>query len=156
LEPNPALDVQTVLRNWEKLKNQTHDKSLLDGIPKTAPQLLQAERMGAKTAHVGFDFAGYAEARAKLHEELAELDKAVASKEKSNVFDELGDVLFSVANLARWQGVCAEDALRSANQRFSERFRFMETLLREQGKSAVDATAEELDCAWEKAKKALS
>jgi len=152
----PPPDVPTVLQNWEKLKTRTKEQSLLDGIPKTAPQLFQAERMGVKTAHVGFDFASYEAIRAKLNEELAELDKAVASKEKPGIFHELGDVLFSLANLARWQGISAEDALHGANQRFMERFRFMERLFREQGKNLADATAEELDCAWERAKAALS
>ena len=154
--PTPPLDVQTVLRNWEKFKTQTQGKSLLDGIPKTAPQLFQAERIGAKTAHVGFDFSGYEAVRAKLEEEMAELDEAVASKEKSNIYNELGDVLFCLANLARWQDISAEEALRGANQRFIERFRFMERLFREQGKDMAEATPEEMDSAWERAKVALS
>jgi ATP diphosphatase len=152
---SPPLDVQAVLRNWEKLKTRDNGKSLLDGIPKTAPQLFQAERIGAKTAHVGFDFAGYGAIRAKLDEELAELDAAVASKEKANICHELGDVLFSLANLARWQGISAEEALRGANQRFVERFRFMEAWFREQEKEMAEATAKELDDAWERAKEAL-
>ncbi|MCL2178619.1 MAG: nucleoside triphosphate pyrophosphohydrolase [Cystobacterineae bacterium] len=152
----PPPEIETVLRHWEKLKTQTNQTSLLDGIPQTAPQLLQAERIGAKTSHVGFDFDSYNTVRAKLDEELAELDKAVASKEKQNIFHELGDVLFSLANLARWQGICAENALRSANQRFVERFRFMETLFEKQGKNVADATNEALDNAWQKAKKVLS
>jgi len=155
-EPSSPPDIQTVLRNWEKLKTQESGKSLLDGIPKMAPQLFQAERIGAKTAHVGFDFAGYEAIRAKLDEELAELDAAVASKEKSNIYNELGDVLFSLANLARWQDISAEAALRGANERFVERFRFMETLFRAQGKNMADATPKELDEAWERAKAALS
>jgi uncharacterized protein YabN with tetrapyrrole methylase and pyrophosphatase domain len=150
------LDVQAVLRNWEKLKTRDNGKSLLDGIPKTAPQLFQAERIGAKTAHVGFDFEGYDAIRAKLDEELSELDAAVASKEKANISHELGDVLFCLANLARWQDISAEEALRGANQRFVERFRFMETLFREQEKEMAEATAEELNNAWERAKAALS
>ena len=150
------LSPEKVLRNWEKLKKQTSGKSLLDGIPQTAPQLLQAERMGAKTAHVGFDFPSYSAVRAKLDEELAELDMAVASKEKQSIYNELGDVLFCVSNLSRWQGISAETALRSANQRFIERFRFMEQLFLEQGKEMEEATAEEWDSAWEKAKEVLS
>ena len=152
----PPLEVETVLRNWEKLKTQKKPGSLLDGIPKTAPQLLQAERLGAKTSHVGFDFQNYEAVRAKLNEELLELDKAVASKEKSQISHELGDVLFSLANLARWQEVCAEDTLAGANRRFMERFRFMESLLKKQGKTVAETSAEEWDSAWQKAKEALS
>ena len=153
---SPPPELPTVLRNWEKLKNPTQDKSLLDGIPKTAPGLFQAERIGAKTAHVGFDFAGYAAVRAKLEEELAELDLAVASKEKQSIYNELGDVLFSLANLARWQDISAEEALRSANERFVERFRFMEKLFREQGKEMAEATPQEKERAWERAKEVLA
>jgi len=154
--PEPLRNLQTVLRNWEKLKPKTNRNSLLDGIPQTAPQLLQAECMGTKTAHIGFDFDSYNTLRTRVDEELAELDKAVASKEKANIYHELGDVFFSLANLSRWHNISAEVALRGANQRFVERFHFMESYFEEQGKNIADATAQELDRAWQKAKETLS
>ena len=110
-----------VLANWAKLKAEERKRktgsegSVLDGVPRGAPALLRAERLSEKASRIGFDWPDLAGVRAKLDEELAELDEAIASGDRDHKEHELGDVLFSLANLARFIGTPAEDALRQAN-----------------------------------------
>ncbi|HMK71832.1 MAG TPA: nucleoside triphosphate pyrophosphohydrolase, partial [Myxococcaceae bacterium] len=128
-----------VLRNWARLKAEERRRktgsegSALDGVPSAAPALLRAERLTEKAARIGFDWPDVAGVRSKLSEELAELDRALDEKDQGAVAHELGDVLFTLANLARHLGAPAEDALREANRRFTERFWAVERGLRERG-----------------------
>ncbi|MBS1149279.1 MAG: MazG family protein [Myxococcaceae bacterium] len=148
-----------VLENWAKLKADERKKktgnagSVLDGVPTAAPSLLRAERLTEKASRIGFDWKQVKDVRAKLDEELAELDEAIAAGSRDEIEHELGDVLFSVANLARWIKAPAEDALRQANTRFTRRFQRIEQLLEQQGVKFGQATLEQLDTFWEQAKR---
>ncbi len=150
---------EQVLDNWARLKSEERKKktgkagSVLDGVPTGAPSLLRAERLTEKASRIGFDWQAVKDVRAKLDEELRELDEAIAGGDRDALEHELGDVLFSVANLARWIKTPAEDALRQANTRFTARFQRVEQLLEQKGVGFGKATLEELDVLWEQAKK---
>ncbi|MFN0061720.1 MAG: nucleoside triphosphate pyrophosphohydrolase [Myxococcaceae bacterium] len=147
-----------VLSNWAKLKAaerkaKTGDEgSALDGVPAAAPALLRAERLTEKASRVGFDWPDYKGARAKIDEELAELDRAIESGDRTQKEAELGDLLLSVVNLARFIQTPAEDALRGANARFTARFRAVEAKLRERGVAFGQAEMTLLDQLWNEAK----
>jgi ATP diphosphatase len=129
------------------------DGSALAGVAEALPALLRAAKLGARAARVGFDWESVAGVRAKLAEELAELAVAEAGGDAAAVADEIGDVLFTVANLARRLDVAPEDALRAANAKFERRFRAVEALLAAGGRTAADATPAELDAAWNEVKR---
>lgn len=143
-----------VLANWEKLKQaEKAGRGALDGIPRALPALLYALRMGDKAARVGFDWPDPSGPRAKVDEELGELDRAVASGDRDAMEHELGDLLFSVVNLARKLDLDPEGALTRTNQRFARRFRHVEARAREGGRALDQHTLEELDAFWNEAKK---
>jgi MazG family protein len=159
-EQKPKFEGSTqVLENWARLKQEERKKktgkvgSVLEGVPSAAPSLLRAERLTEKASRIGFDWKQIKDVRAKLDEELAELDEAIAKGDRDELEHELGDVLFSVANLARWLKTPAEDALRQANTRFTARFQRVEQLLEQQGVKFGQATLEQLDTLWEQAKR---
>ncbi len=147
-----------VLENWARLKAEEKKKktgsegSVLDGVPTAAPSLLRAERLTEKASRIGFDWPDLAGVRAKLAEELAELDEAIGLKDRDAMEHELGDVLFSLANLARFIQTPAEDALRAANRRFTRRFHEIEAGLRAQGVPFGKATLPQMESLWQKAK----
>jgi MazG family protein len=153
-----AKDADAVLANWAKLKAEEKAEKgkhgALDGIPRSAPGLLRATRAGEKAGAVGFDWSDADGPRAKVDEELRELDEARGGGDRGRMHDELGDVLFAVANLARKLGLDAEQALRDATDRFARRFRFLETSLAAEGRAVRDANPEEQDRLWEAAKRA--
>lgn len=146
------------LANWAKLKAEERKKktgregSVLDGVPTHAPSLLRAERLTEKASRIGFDWPGLQEVRAKLDEELGELDEAIGSGDRDALEHELGDVLFSLANLARFIHTPAEDALRMACRRFTTRFQHIESALRAEGIPLGEATLEHMDRHWLAAK----
>lgn len=147
-----------VLENWAKLKAKErkekhgHHGSVLDGVPSQAPALQRAERLTEKASRIGFDWPDLSGPRAKVDEELAELDAAIASKDKEAIEHELGDVLFALANVARHLSLPPEDALRLANKRFTARFQAVEHKLEERGVPFGEATLEQLDGLWDEAK----
>lgn len=147
-----------VLENWAKLKAKErkakhgHHGSVLDGVPSMAPALQRAERLTEKASRIGFDWPDLSGPRGKVDEELAELDEAIASKDKAAIEHELGDVLFALANVARHLGVAPEDALRAANTRFTRRFQSVEQKLEAQGVPFGEATLEQMDGLWNEAK----
>lgn len=149
-----------VLANWAKLKEAERraegkkDPSALDGVPKALPALVRAERLGEKAARVGFDWATAHDVRAKIDEELAEVEEAIASGVHERVEEELGDLLFAVAQFSRKAGVHPEDALRGAAAKFDARFRTMERLARESKLSLDALDAKGLDDLWNEAKRA--
>src|SRR5258705_7681507 len=151
-----------VLENWAKLKAAERLKktgkagSVLDGVPTGAPGLQRAERLTEKASRIGFDWPDPRGVREKLDEELRELDEAIASKDRDAVEHELGDVLFSMANLARFLNTPAEDAVRQANRRFTERFQNMEAKLDAAGRKFDKVPLDELNALWEEAKRELS
>jgi MazG family protein len=152
-----ARDADAVLRQWAALKRKENEakgggKSVLEGVPREMPGLARAERLTEKASRVGFDWPSPSGARAKVDEELAELDRATAAGDRGAVEDELGDVLFAVANLARKLGIPPEEALRRALQRFIDRFQFVEQELARRGRAHGEATLEEMDALWDQAK----
>ena len=149
-----------VKEQWERIKTReragTPERAtLLDGIPEALPSLLRASRIGARTANVGFDWNEPGAVIDKVDEELAELRQAVASADPTHIEEELGDLLFTIANLARKLRIDPESALRTANGKFTRRFRAIEQRLAARGRALHDATPEELEREWQ-AVKALS
>ena len=158
-----AKDSATVLRNWEQIKQMEHKKearhSALDGVPPTLPALLKAQRTQEKAARVGFDWKDAAGPMEKIREETAELAEAIAARpskrpaDSDRVKEELGDLLFSVCNLARHLGVDAESALDGTSAKFARRFRAVEAAAKASGRNLKDMTLEEMDALWDEAKK---
>ena len=148
--------VGQVLANWEEIKAEERNgkekggKGLFDGVPPALPALEQAESIQKRAARVGFDWPAIEGVKAKVAEELAELEAAADEREREH---ELGDVFFAVVNLARWLKVDAESALRESNARFRKRFGLVEAGAARLGKALKDMTLEELDALWEEAKK---
>ena len=144
-----------VLVNWERLKaeeravNGEPEKGMLDGVPVALPALTQAQEIQERAARVGFDWQDIEPVRRKILEELGEVDMAGDSVEREK---ELGDLLFAVVNLVRWHGVDAESALRETNQRFRNRFSYIEKRSRQTGKPLLQMSLEEMDVWWEEAK----
>ena len=150
-----AKDTETVLRNWERIKQGEHKApkaSALDGVPEALPALLKAQRTQHKAAKVGFDWQDAEGPEAKIVEELAELKAAVAEGQPEAVADEYGDVLFSMVNLARHIGVDAESALRAATAKFAKRFRAVEARVKAAGKDMKAMSLSELDAVWDAVK----
>jgi len=149
-------DSQEVLANWEKIKKAERTggghESVLDGVPAHLPALLKARRVQEKASRVGFDWDTLDGMLAKVEEELAEFRRAYAGRDSAKVEEELGDILFSLVNVARFVEACPEDALRRTIDRFSTRFKYIESALSEQGVDLKRATFEEMDALWEKAK----
>jgi nucleoside triphosphate diphosphatase len=128
---------------------------VLNGVSPLLPELTRAVELQQRAARVGFDWNQLMPVLAKIREELAELETEISKKirlEQHNTLDELGDLLFAVANLARKLGIDPEQALRSTNHKFLRRFGMIETELAKLGKHPEDATLEEMDAIWERAK----
>jgi len=146
---------EEVLRNWEAIKRAEREvegeaeKSVLDGVTHSLPALARAQALQERAARVGFDWKDVAGVLRKVEEELQEFQAAETARDQEN---EIGDLLFSLVNLARWLGVDAESALREANDRFVARFKEIEARAAEQGRAITDYSLEELDAFWEAAK----
>lgn len=150
-----ADDVPQVLGQWERIKREEKGgkaKSHLDSIAAALPALLKAQTVQKKAARVGFDWPDVAPVYAKIEEETGEIREAVAAGDKAEIEAEVGDLLFSVVNLARKLGVDAETALAGATKRFADRFRNIERVLERDGRRVEDAGLEELDRIWEQSK----
>lgn len=158
-----ADDPATVLRNWEQLKQLEHRKesrhSALDGVPPALPGLLKAQRTQEKAARVGFDWKDADGPLAKIREELAELEAEIAARrseapaDSGRVKEELGDLVFAVANLARHLKVDAESAAEGATAKFARRFRAVEAGAKAAGRSLRDMSLGEMEALWEEAKR---
>ena len=154
-----ALTSDDVKRRWEQIKAAERDAegqppSLIGGLPAALPALLRAYRIGRRTATVGFDWDRPAEVLQKVREELAEVEAALQREEPAAVEEELGDLLFSVANLARHLGVEPEGALGGANRKFTRRFAALEQHFRAAGRALREASPDEMDRAWNRIKQA--
>lgn len=154
---------ERVVTNWEAIKREEkaggegETPGLLDGVPRGLPALLRAEQLQIKAARVGFDWEAVAEVTAKAREEVEEFAQTVEGGESQDrVREELGDLLFSIVNVARFVGVSPEDALDRTNRKFLDRFRHIERRLAESGSSPEAATLEEMDALWDEAKSAES
>jgi MazG family protein len=150
-------DAEGVLRQWAALKRKEKEakgggKSVLEGVPREMPALARAERLSEKASRVGFDWPDASGARAKVDEELGELDASIASGDRAAIEHELGDLLFAVANLARKLSLAPEEALRGAIGRFIQRFEHVERGLERAGVPHGQATLEHMDELWNEAK----
>jgi len=149
-------DSEAVLQYWVKAKAKEKGtekgSSSLGKLPLAMPALARAQRIGERASHLGFDWPGPKQAWDKIEEELSELKSAVSSENHARVGEEIGDLLFSVVNLCRFLKVEAEEVLAQTVTRFVWRFAYMESRLRENGKSLADTSLEEMDSLWEEAK----
>ena len=149
-----ANDAETVKANWEMLKLKEGRDSVLSGVPKTLPPLVKAYRIQEKVKGVGFDWEKPEQVWDKVQEEMQELKYEVDNKHsKEKMENELGDLMFSIINYARFIGVNPEDALEKTNRKFIHRFQHLESKAKEIGKSLKDMSLKEMDVFWEEAKK---
>ncbi|WP_035334083.1 nucleoside triphosphate pyrophosphohydrolase [Dokdonia sp. PRO95] len=146
-------DAKEVERNWEKLKLKEGKKSVLEGVPKGLPALVKASRIQDKVAGVGFDWEEPQQVFEKVQEELEELQHEVNENNQEKIEAELGDVLFSMINYARFLKVDPESALERTNKKFIKRFQYLEGKAKELNKDLSDMTLAEMDAFWEEAKK---
>lgn len=145
-----------VVKNWEQIKREEKgDRGALAGVPRSLPALLRAVRVAEKASAVGYDWPTADGPRSKVDEELQEFDEACNADDAVRMEQELGDLLFSVANLARKRSLDPEAALRGTLRRFTERFEFAERTAKEAGRKLGDLTEAELDALWEQAKQNL-
>jgi tetrapyrrole methylase family protein/MazG family protein len=171
-----ALTPDQVYSNWEQIKKSERQQtgrseSVLDGVPKTLPALLRAFQIQARASRVGFDWPqngeGVHQVMGKVKEEIEELTDAYGTREartgeaeqaaaQRHLEDEMGDVLFSLVNLARFLKVNPEDALRRATDRFADRFHFIESEAARTGRALESMTLDEMDALWKEAKRKLS
>ncbi len=147
-------DEKEVMANWEEIKRAEGriEKSLLDGIPKGIPAMAYTQIIQQRASRVGFDWDEIDGVLDKVSEELQEIREAETHQEK--VF-EFGDLIFALANAARWMEIDLENALRQANERFCERFAYMEELSRQRDISMNGLSIDELEALWQEAKEAL-
>ena len=154
----PEMSANDVKRRWEEIKADERQAegrapSLLGGIPAALPALLRAYRIGRRTATVGFDWDRADGVMDKVREELAEVEEAAAADAPDQVAEEIGDLLFAVANLARHLGVEPEAALSRANTKFSTRFGALERHFEQQGRALRDVSLEEMERQWSEIKR---
>ncbi len=153
-----------VVKNWERIKADERKekgqeaRSAIGGVPVSLPALVRAERLTEKAGAVGFDWPDARSVLDKVREELAELEEAMASgasddpRARARIENELGDLLFALANLGRWVKVHPEEALRGTLRRFENRFQFIEEKLRERGRTPRESNLAEMDALWNEAK----
>jgi MazG family protein len=151
-----------VLAQWEQIKVEERrhraDGSLFAGVPASLPALLKALRLSAKASRVGFDWPDLPQLLAKVREELGELERALRRRgpaARGAVAEELGDLLFTLANVARQQDLDPEEALQAANRKFVARFRYVEDRLRAQGLRTAPEHRDRMEALWLEAKRAL-
>ena len=144
-----------VLKTWEKIKLKEKDgnKTVLGGVPRELPAMIKAYRIQGKVKGVGFDWPDAAGAWDKLREEEAEFKAETVNGDKDKMEEEMGDLLFSVINLARTYNINPENALERTNRKFTSRFNYIERKAKENGRQLTEMTLEEMDELWEEAKK---
>lgn len=143
---------EDVKRNWEQIKLKEGKKSVLEGVPKSLPAMTKANRIQEKVKGVGFDWENKEQVWQKLQEELSELKTEVDVNHQEKIEKELGDVLFSVINYARFLNIDPENALEKTNKKFIARFKHMEEAINREGKNMQHMSLKELDMFWDKAK----
>ncbi|RIA09107.1 XTP/dITP diphosphohydrolase [Flavobacteriaceae bacterium MAR_2010_72] len=146
-------DEEDVKRNWEQIKLKEGKASVLEGVPNGLPALVKANRIQDKAAGVGFDWEQPQQVWEKVVEELQELQKEVQLGHKERMENELGDVLFSLVNYARFLKINPENALERTNKKFIKRFQYLESKAKSNNKLLGDMTLAEMDVFWEEAKK---
>jgi XTP/dITP diphosphohydrolase len=148
-------DEEEVKRNWEKLKIKEGKTSVLGGVPPSLPAIVKATRIQEKAKQVGFEWDNKEAVWAKVKEEMDELQEAIQTKQQADIEEEFGDVLFSLANYARFLQVDAEGALEKTNKKFIRRFQEMEKIAIAAGKSLSDMTLLEMDSIWNEVKQQM-
>jgi XTP/dITP diphosphohydrolase len=150
---------EEVKANWEQIKLKEKNSktkqtktSVLEGVPKALPAMVKASRIQEKVKGIGFDWEQKKQVWAKVEEEMAELKEAEALKDKEQIENEFGDVMFALINYARWIGINPENALEKTNKKFINRFQHMENAITKNKQNMSDMTLNELDVYWEKAK----
>ena len=146
-------DDQEVKRNWEQLKLREGKASLLSGVPVSLPSLVKALRLQEKAKQVGFEWETRDQVWDKVEEEIGELKESVTLQDSVKMEEELGDVLFSLVNYARFLHIDPEAALEKTNKKFRKRFMEMEQLAAAQGTSLANMTLTEMDALWNQVKK---
>lgn len=145
-------DEEEVKQNWEKLKLKEGKKSVLEGVPKSLPALVKANRIQDKVAGVGFDWEETHQVWEKVEEELAEFKVEVEKGDQKAMESEFGDVLFSMINYARFLNINPENALENTNKKFTKRFQYLEEKAKNLNKPLSEMTLAEMDVFWEEAK----
>ena len=148
-------DEEEVKRNWEKLKIKEGKTSVLGGVPPSLPAIVKATRIQEKAKQVGFEWDNKEDVWAKVKEEMDELQEAIQTKQQADIEEEFGDVLFSLANYARFLQVDAEGALEKTNKKFIRRFQEMEKIAIAAGKSLSEMTLLEMDSIWNEVKQKM-
>ena len=145
-----------VLVKWEQIKakeKKTGKRSVVEGVPRHLPALMKAHQVQSRAARVGFDWTRVHDVVAKLDEEVAEVKEALASGDRQHVAEEIGDLLFVVVNLSRFQKLQAEELLAGTVDKFIRRFQSIERRVHEQGKAMTDCSLDELDAHWNAVKR---
>ena len=156
----PALRPRTagkVLEQWEQIKAREQkqageQQSLLRGVPRALPSLLRSHEIGTRVASVGFEWPTPTDVVLKIEEEVRELREAIGKGDRRHAHEEMGDLLFSIANLARKLGIEPESALREANEKFTRRFQALERTFEEHQRPLSRATLEEMEEVWKTVK----
>ena len=145
-------DEEDVKRHWEKLKMKEGKKSVLAGVPPSLPAIVKATRIQEKAKQVGFEWDKKEDVWKKVEEEMGELQEAVVGGKQTEIEEEFGDVLFSLANYARFLQIDAEGSLEKTNKKFIRRFQEMETVALQNGKQLSSMTLDEMDAIWNQVK----
>lgn len=152
-----ALQSQSVLVRWEEIKSKEpgnqQRKSALDGVPRNLPPLLRAHQLQTRAARVGFDWKSPEPVFEKIEEELQELREAIEEKDLTHIENELGDLLFSIVNYARFLKINPEDAMRGSIHRFTERFQKVESQAKQNKRKLSTLSLDEMNTLWEAAKR---
>ena len=148
---------EEVVAQWQKIKEKEakakgQRSSVLGDLPRNLPALQRAFRLGERASRVGFDWERAEDLFPKLSEEMAELKEALRDGDREKIAEEMGDLLFTMANLARKLGLNPEEALKRANEKFEHRFRTLEKRLQEEGKDIREVSLAEMDALWEEIK----
>ncbi|MFH1892910.1 MAG: nucleoside triphosphate pyrophosphohydrolase [Candidatus Zixiibacteriota bacterium] len=158
-EKKADITPEQVTINWEHIKLEKDEprdgerNSVLSGVPKSLPALLRAYRVQEKAARFGFDWEKVEDIIVKLDEETVELKSELADKNESGIIEELGDLLFTVVNVARFLKIDPERALNRITNKFKTRFEYIETRLAESDRTVADATLAEMDKLWDESKR---
>jgi len=152
-------DADQVLRQWEQIKVEERrgkpDGSMFGSVPPALPALLKALRISSKAARVGFDWADLKGLLEKFEEEADEMRRALRSRKRGAIREEIGDLLFTIVNVARHADIDPELALQDANRKFLERFRYVEERLRKEGLETAPENRGRMEALWEEAKRSL-
>ena len=153
-----AEDEDTVKKNWEIIKlKEVENTSVLGGVPRSLPAMIKAMRIQEKASGIGFDWEEESQIWAKIEEEIKEFKAELEVKKENSKrqYEEFGDVLFSLINYARYQGINPEEALERTNKKFIKRFQYLEKKSKKDGKLLSKMTLSEMNINWERAKKEI-